>query len=104
MKYVRSLYLQKLYFQFILNLFTSFDMASFIYVFLGHLCWRINKGYSKNSKGMGAIFQKEGKEMLKKDQILENWAKTNKTWKYFEKRQVIACDNRAQKTARMGRD
>ena len=83
MKYVRSIYLQKLYFQFILNLFTSFDMTSFIYVFLGHLCWRINKGYSKNSKGMGAIFQKEGKEMLKKDQILENWAKKEQNLKIF---------------------
>ena len=43
------------------------------------------------------MFQKEDKEMLKKDEILENWAKMNKTCKYFEKIQIIACRNRAQK-------
>ena len=35
------------------------------------------------SKGMGAIFQKKGKEMLKKGKYLKICAKTYKIWKHF---------------------
>ena len=52
------------------------------------------------SKGMHAIFQERGGErerkMLEKGKIFEKWEKTHKIWKYFEKRQVIACDYRIQ--------
>ena len=41
------------------------------------------------SKDMGAIFQKTGKEMLKTEKYLKISAKIYKLWKYFEKGQVI---------------
>ena len=37
------------------------------------------------SKGMCAIFQKKGKEMLKKGKISENLQKNAENLKYFEK-------------------
>ena len=46
------------------------------------------------SKGMRAIFQKKGKDKVKKGKIFENSGKMYKIWKYFEKGQVIACDYR----------
>ena len=42
------------------------------------------------------IFQKKGKEMLKKGKIFENLGNMYKISKYFEKEQVIVCDNRMQ--------
>ena len=42
---------------------------------------------------MCAIFQKKGKEMLKKGKISENLQKNAQNLKYFEKGQVIKCDN-----------
>ena len=47
---------------------------------------------------MGAIFQKKGKEMLKRAKYLKIWAKMYKIWKYFEKGQVTAWDNCMQQT------
>ena len=41
------------------------------------------------SKGMGVIFQKNGKECWKRTKYLKIWAKIYKIWKYFEKGQVI---------------
>ena len=51
---------------------------------------------------MGPILQKKDKEILKKGKYLKIWAKISKIWEYFEKRQVIAYDNRMQLTARIG--
>ena len=51
------------------------------------------------SKGMRAIFQKKKKKCEKrreKGKIFENLVKNYKTWKYFEKGQVIACDYHTQ--------
>ena len=45
------------------------------------------------SKGMGAIFQKKGKEMLKTGEIFENLGKNVQNLRIFWKRQVIVCDN-----------
>ena len=39
------------------------------------------------------IFQKKGKEMLKKRTIFENFGKNVQNLKIFEKGQVIVCDN-----------
>ena len=41
-------------------------------------------------KGMGAIFQKKGKEMLKKDKVFKNWTKM------YKKGQLTAFCNRKQ--------
>ena len=42
---------------------------------------------------MGMIFQKNGKNILKKGKSFENLGKMYKVLKYFENGQVIACDN-----------
>ena len=54
------------------------------------------------SKGMGAIIQNKGKKMLKRAKYLKIWAEMYEIWKYLEKGQVIACDNRTQYTVRIG--
>ena len=51
---------------------------------------------------MDGIFQKKGKEMLKKGKIFKNLAKMYKIWKYFEKGQAIAFDHCTQQTAGIG--
>ena len=43
---------------------------------------------------MGTIFQKKGKEMLKKGRMFEKLGKNVQNLKYVDKGQVIACDNR----------
>ena len=49
------------------------------------------------------IFQKKGKEMLKKRlKYLKIWAKMYKILKYFEKEQVIAWNSCMQETAMLG--
>ena len=54
-------------------------------------------------KGMDAIFQKNGKKMLKKYLGRnKNLGRNLQIWKYVEKGQVIACDNHIQKNARTG--
>ena len=53
----------------------------------------MNAGPILESKGMGVIFQKKGKKMLKRGEIFENLIKNVQNLKYFEKRQVIVCDN-----------
>ena len=51
------------------------------------------------SKGMCAISQKRAK----KGKIFQNLGTNVQNLKYFQKGQVIACDNHTQKTARIDR-
>ena len=50
---------------------------------------------------MGAIFQKMGKEMLKRSKIFKNLGKNVPNLKILKKGQVIACDNQTKQTARI---
>ena len=45
------------------------------------------------SKDMGATFQEKDKKIMKKGKILESLSEMFKIWKYFEKGQVIVCNN-----------
>ena len=51
------------------------------------------------SKGMHAIFQKNGKKGENRAKYLKIWAKMYHIWKYFEKGQLHACDYRMHETA-----
>ena len=53
---------------------------------------------------MGVIFQKKGKEMLKQGKILKNLGKNVQNLKkgrWYKKRQLVACNNHMQQTARI---
>ena len=63
-----------------------------------NLAWNreILSGFILESKGIGAVFQKMAKNCWKSKKYLKIWDKMYKIWKYFEKEQVIACDNCTQ--------
>ena len=48
--------------------------------------------------GQGIFYKVKAWERFcrKRAKYLKTWAKMCKIWKYFEKRQLIACDNRTQ--------
>ena len=81
---------QKIYLQ------AHYDLCGNLYIFWLPIIFHLQEipGPVLESKCMGAIFQKKGKKMLTKGKIFANLGKN--IWKYFEKRQVMACNNPTQ--------
>ena len=53
--------------------------------------WAIIPGFILENKGVGVIFQKRGKEMLKKGKIFDNLGKTLQNLRSFIQREGDNC-------------
>ena len=99
-----SMYVVYIYKSFIFNLFlTCLLLLTWLLLFmcfLGICVGGSTRAILKIARAWVQFFRKRAKKCWKRTIYL----KIEQKWTHFEKRQVIACDNRAQKTARMGRD